>query len=221
MTNSVSAWTRIVDHINEGNDTDERYTPVWVLDLVEAFFGGIDLDPASDPQRRVPARKHYTKVDDGLSQGWSGKVFLNPPFSKTSAWIKHLCIYCHSGAITEAIVLVPVMALANKSSILLMERTATCFTLVRKQLSFLDGDYREMGAISVFPFAMVYVGNRTDQFLDATGDIGTGCLIRNQAENAKNSLCSYCGKPFVAKRSTAKYCGSTCRVESYRKRLNC
>ena len=61
-------------------DTDERFTPFWVLDLVVEVMGGIDLDPCADPRKRVPATRHFTKEDDGLEQNWSGRVFLNPPF---------------------------------------------------------------------------------------------------------------------------------------------
>ena len=203
--------------MNISQDTDERYTPAWVLKLTESVMGSIDLDPAADPQRRIQAKKHITKNEDGLTQGWSGKVFLNPPFSNSSDWVKHLCIYFHSGAVTEAIVLLPVMALSNKSSLLLMKGTATAFSILGRKLSFLNEDYEEMGEMSAFPFAIVYCGPRTEHFLDITEKRGIGCLIRTPSDNQRACLCSYCGKPFQAKRSTAKFCGTTCRVESYRK----
>ncbi len=37
--------------------------------------------PASPgPGRWVPARRNFTKADDGLTQPWHGLVFMNPPF---------------------------------------------------------------------------------------------------------------------------------------------
>lgn len=43
-----------------------------------------DLDPCSPGPGlcHVPARKIYTKVDDGLILPWFGLVFCNPPFNK-------------------------------------------------------------------------------------------------------------------------------------------
>jgi hypothetical protein len=214
---SNASWHRVLSNTNKEEDTDERYTPQWVLDLSQRVMGGIDLDPASDPNQRVPATRHFTKKDNGLEKGWSGKVFLNPPFSNTSDWVKHLCIYFHSGAITEAIVLLPVMALSNKSATFLMKGTASAFTLLGRNLSFLNAEYEEMGDSNPFPFALVYCGHRTEEFLDQTNDFGIGALLRTPAANQISCFCSYCGKSFTAKRKTAKFCGTTCRVEAHKK----
>lgn len=67
------------------NDSDERYTPRWVFDGLGLDF---DLDPASPVGGGdcVPARKKYTRNDDGLDQRWNGLVWLNPPFSEATKW---------------------------------------------------------------------------------------------------------------------------------------
>ena len=218
MVYSKARWSSVIRHAHDGHNTDERYTPSWLIELVDNVLEGIDLDPCSDKKLRVPAKKHFIKEDDGLQHGWSGKVFLNPPFSNTSDWVKHLCIYFHSGAIKEALILLPIMALANKSSTLLMKRTASAFSILGRQLSFLDSNYESMGETSSFPFALVYCGNRTNRFLEITDSKGIGCIISNTGENKQSRFCSYCGQSFYAKRSTAKYCGSTCRVLSHRKK---
>ncbi len=217
MGDNSASWSRVVRNTKSTDDTNERYTPTWLLDLIGDVLNGIDLDPAADPQKRVNAKRHFTKQDDGLDKGWSGKVFLNPPFSNSSDWIKHFCIYFHSGAISEAIIILPVMALSNKSASLLMRNTATAFTLLGRKLSFLDSEYNDIGEMSAFPFALVYCGNDTDNFLNKTDQYGVGCLIRSSPTNSKLSFCSYCGKTFQAKRSTAKFCCSTCRSASNRK----
>lgn len=218
MVQSHAQWNHALRHLNTSTHSDERYTPNWVLDLVEQILNGIDLDPCADPQRRVPAKRHYTKEDNGLSIGWSGKVFLNPPFSKSSDWIKHLSIYCHTGSITEAVVLVPVVSLNNKSYSLLMKGTASAFAMIGRQLSFLDQDYKEMGTATLFPFALVYVGDRTQHFLDQVRDVGIGCLLEKRPQNQTTAFCSYCGAAFSAKRSNARFCSSSCRVQSHRKK---
>lgn len=66
-------------------DSDERYTPRWIFDGLGLMF---DTDPASPVGGGdfVPARVKYTRNDDGLSQPWHGLVWLNPPFSQSTAW---------------------------------------------------------------------------------------------------------------------------------------
>jgi hypothetical protein len=45
----------------------------------EPSIGAIDLDPCSPgPGHWVPARKIYTKADDGLRQPWESLVWVNP-----------------------------------------------------------------------------------------------------------------------------------------------
>ena len=63
--------------------TDDWYTPRDIFDALGLTF---DLDPCSPgPAHWVPARKIYTKEDDGLVQPWSGTVFMNPPFAGAMA----------------------------------------------------------------------------------------------------------------------------------------
>lgn len=66
------------EHENSIGQSDEWYTPPYYFEALGLTF---DLDPCSPgPQHWVPARKVYTKADDGLSQPWQGLVFVNPPF---------------------------------------------------------------------------------------------------------------------------------------------
>jgi hypothetical protein len=221
MEKQSSSWQQVaVSTRRDTTATDERYTPQWVLTLVKRIMGEIDLDPCADPQKRVPAKQHFTLDDDGLEQGWAGRVFLNPPSSKTSDWVKHLCVYVHAGAVTEAVVLVPVVSLSNKGFALLMKGTATCFCLMGRNLSFLDQNYKALGEASPFPFALVYIGRNTQHFIDVTYDYGIPCLLPPPELKKRPNYCLYCGKAFLAQRKTAKYCCVTCRVEAHRKRKN-
>lgn len=69
----------------QGLDTDERFTPRWVFDGLGLVF---DLDPAAPVEGGdwVPARRRFTRADDGLAQPWHGLVWLNPPFSQSTPW---------------------------------------------------------------------------------------------------------------------------------------
>ena len=64
---------------NKGVSSDEWYTPQWIIDVLGEF----DLDPCSPIGRPFDTAKvHYTKEDDGLSRVSSGRVWLNPPYSR-------------------------------------------------------------------------------------------------------------------------------------------
>lgn len=72
-------------------NTVEWYTPPWLIDrIIRPLLGGIiDLDPCSPspPPHWIKARNFYTAEDDGLCCPWVGRVFVNPPFDNTPAWL--------------------------------------------------------------------------------------------------------------------------------------
>ena len=77
------------DAVQEQITSDDRYTPPWIFDELGITF---DLDVAA-PDGGVPwipAKRFYTKADDGLAQPWYGVVWCNPPFSKTTPWMDRM-----------------------------------------------------------------------------------------------------------------------------------
>lgn len=66
---------------------DTWLTPRYILDCLGSF----DLDPcAASGNPHWVAPRSFTYLDDGLKQEWSGRVFMNPPFSNTVPWLaKH------------------------------------------------------------------------------------------------------------------------------------
>ena len=66
--------------------SDDYYTPAWIFEMMNLTF---DLDVASPPGGipHIPAAQFFTQADDGLSKEWSGRVWMNPPFSKAKIWI--------------------------------------------------------------------------------------------------------------------------------------
>lgn len=71
------------------NENDEWYTPAWLFQALGVEF---DLDPCSPgaPPSSVPAKRHLTKADNGLQAEWSGRIWLNPPFSSKRDWYEKL-----------------------------------------------------------------------------------------------------------------------------------
>ena len=99
---------RAADH--DGND--EWYTPAAVVKAARAVMGRIDLDPASTSKANetVKAKAIYTVEDDGLTQPWRGRVFLNPPFSAQlkRAFCDRLRESVASGDVTQAVLVTPI-----------------------------------------------------------------------------------------------------------------
>lgn len=64
---------------------NELYTPKWIFEEIGLRF---DLDVcASDNENIVvPADRYYTMQDDGLTSEWTGRVWMNPPFSEPRLW---------------------------------------------------------------------------------------------------------------------------------------
>ena len=145
--------------------TAEWCTPPETIHLVLDVLGQIDLDPASNAgEPNVPALRHYTKQDDGLSLPWAGRVFLNPPYGNDLAkWTSLLCEEFEKGTLTEAIALLPA-------------RTDTAWFrgLAKYPRCFLQGRLKFLGAKSSAPFPsmLVYLGARPGVFWKVFSNTG-------------------------------------------------
>ncbi len=91
------------------SDSNEWYTPPEIVSSVLEVFGEIDLDPCSNSHvnPNIPAKRHFTKDDDGLSKSWWGKVYMNPPYGRdVRQWVEKIYSEFKDGNVSEAIVLV-------------------------------------------------------------------------------------------------------------------
>lgn len=92
--------------------TDESYTPTEIVEAAVAAMGGIDTDPCWAPGSAVSAAVTYT-LEDGLTpsqQRWTGRVWLNPPFSRMSGgvgpWLQRAVEHVPLNAVNTVLALV-------------------------------------------------------------------------------------------------------------------
>jgi len=71
----------------ERETKDDYYTPAFVFERMGITF---DLDVCAPPSGIpwIPAKRYFTKEDDGLSQPWVGRVWMNPPYSQATPWVQ-------------------------------------------------------------------------------------------------------------------------------------
>jgi phage N-6-adenine-methyltransferase len=93
----------------QGTGQNEWYTPKEYIEAAREVLDVIDLDPASSEIANitVKAKKFYSIDDDGLSNKWEGRVWLNPPYSQPQIgqFIEKLTDEIASQNVSEAILL--------------------------------------------------------------------------------------------------------------------
>jgi hypothetical protein len=67
-------------------ESDQCFTPPHIFQTLRLQF---DVDVAAPPGgvEWIPAKRFFTEADDGLTQPWKGRVWMNPPFSDPSQWV--------------------------------------------------------------------------------------------------------------------------------------
>lgn len=91
--------------------SDDWHTPREIFDALKEPSGAplrFALDPCAPLDRTyyfVPTDRFYTKEDDGLTQLWFGRVFMNPPFGCRRGhvpWLKKFFAHADGIAICRA-----------------------------------------------------------------------------------------------------------------------
>jgi phage N-6-adenine-methyltransferase len=146
------------------SDSAEWYTPPQVIAATVEAMGGIDLDPCAEAAKSVPATKHFTEADDGLSQPWRGRVYMNPPYGKTIGdWVDKLAEEFEYGNVSQAVALLP--ARTDTSWWAHLPAATVCFFTGRLTFS-------EHPSPAPFPSAACYLGPNQREFASAFIHLG-------------------------------------------------
>jgi hypothetical protein len=75
-------------------ETDERYTPGYLLEKFRELLGEIDLDPcASEDDRHRVCNNSFTALNNGLETDWRGlQLYINPPGSQIRKFAKKFLV---------------------------------------------------------------------------------------------------------------------------------
>ncbi len=155
-----------------GTGENEWYTPPKYIEAARDALGDIDLDPASSEfgQSRIRAAQYFTVENDGLTQPWYGRVWLNPPYSQPliQQFIEKLIHEYRSARVDSAILLVHNYTDTRWFHIAEAEAEAICFTLGRIKFEGADGSV----ASPTQGQAFLYYGPQPGMFYERFKDIG-------------------------------------------------
>jgi phage N-6-adenine-methyltransferase len=147
-----------------GTGENEWYTPALYLTAAREVLGEIDLDPASSEhaQKTVQAKRIFTAQDDGLSQEWHGKIWLNPPYAQPlmSQFITKLMTELTVGHAQEAILLTHNYTDTGWFHEAAGQAHMICFT--RGRVRFVDAEGTE--AAPTQGQAFFYFGPQSEEF---------------------------------------------------------
>lgn len=94
--------------VDPTEDLDSRFTlpdtDAWCR--TKAGVEAWDLDAAACAESHL-APKFYTRAEDGLCQPWSGRVWVNPPFSAIPAWVARAWKSLHMEPVDVVAMLLP------------------------------------------------------------------------------------------------------------------
>ena len=156
-------------HVTRTTGLNEWYTPAPIVALARECMGGIDLDPASSAaaNKIVKAGRYFDADTDGLAQEWSGRVWMNPPYSRDL--VGRFVAKLLDSPISQAVVIVNNATETEWGQNLLSAAVAVCFPRGRVRYLRPDGDAK--GA-PVQGQMIVGVGVSRSAFGEAFGDMG-------------------------------------------------
>ena len=155
-----------------GRRRNEWYTPREYISLARAVLGDIDTDPASSEraQQVVKARQFFDQKQNGLHQAWHGRVWLNPPYSRSliGKFVAKLLMEWDAGRISACIALTHNYTDTAWFQDAASAANVVCFTQGRVRFYEPDG----VVAKPTQGQAFFYFGPDTDAFKHEFGRVG-------------------------------------------------
>jgi len=167
LLRDADPWSVLPSRVTTG---DDWYTPEEYMPCIRAALGGrIDLDPASHviANQLVEASKFFTRDQNGLTQPWAGRVYLNPPFSSWPQWVTKVLSEA-SGL--EAIVMLGAARTLTAQYFEPLLRRADAFCVISGRIPFWG-----IATASASPtdgHFLLYIGGDVSQFVKATSCLG-------------------------------------------------
>lgn len=155
-------------HVANNSGNNEWYTPARYIELARQVMGGIDTDPASSEvaNRTVQAARIFTQDDDGRTQVWTGRVWMNPPYAQPliADFAEAVASKYETGEIEQACVLVNNGTETQWFQRMLSAASAVCFP--KSRIKFIDPEGNPSGA-PLQGQAVIYLGGNPQAFLEA------------------------------------------------------
>lgn len=163
-------------HVSFNSGDNEWYTPQEIIERVRKVLGHIDLDPASHEEANgvIQADTFFSAEDDGLSQPWAGRIWMNPPYASEliGKFIDKLVEHVNKNDVTEACVLVNNATETRWFQSLMSVASAVCFPAGRIKFW-----HPRKVATPLQGQALVYVGAHREKFATEFMQIGTAMLV--------------------------------------------
>jgi hypothetical protein len=162
-----------------GGVNDEWYTPDYIIEMVKDVLKGIDLDPASceEANKIVRAKDFFDKNRNGLVKGWHGRVWMNPPYSKSlvKAFATKLVYEYEIGSVSEAIAVTHNCTDSKWFHELASVSSVIC--LHKRRIRFYNSK-GEAGKSPVRGHIFFYFGQNKDRFIKVFSQLGL-CFLNS------------------------------------------
>lgn len=179
--------TIVSNENREKIDTDSWCTPAEIVDTAVGFLGLVDLDPATNEHSIVGATTKWTKADDALARDWTAvevdgarlTIWLNPPYSGPGPFLQRLAAAVADYGDADGLALIKGdWSTKWWQSYVDDCASAVCYLKDRPRYLY-EGKPRGTGE---FPAAVVYYGDRPDDFRHAFEQLGRVEILRDASE---------------------------------------